>query len=834
MAEEKKAYIVDLNNTRALDEYGNLVRPHLMGGSSKAILAYVVKNGGLVKVYNQAEYVFKAETEMEADPAATTLDPVTASRKYDYNTSTKAYDILSDENVPYEGVLELEANTSGEVKTGEFTVTQPKSGLSITCTYTQAADEWTGTYAYSNFLFKGASFEDMSAGGGLSYFMVTVSVYRQEIWHSGMKNGKTVTSTLFYDVDGILNDSAGLGCTLSLSASAVSGTNSSVNSATGVVTGYDWYHTEFEGGSIATATNIIVGFKGMTDGSFSTYRCYQDANVRSKSGDPVYSVAISAEDYVAASVTSVEVLLEYAFKTQYYSWSSGAPNTSDSTGITASLTTTGDSIVPRTLTNRQTAILTIPANTSETQTKTYTVTAYAGSASDTISITQYAAEPEEYWASPALNGEIVIEKIPADGSAVSILVPIIQYKYKGGVIVDTYSTSVMATAISGTAESGTGAYFSGGEISCDSMGTTSYPSGRLVYTLKKVTVTGKDGRSYEITLTSYVKIYQDKNELTTIYGSYILSISASPSSGIANTGGTAAITASARRNVSYSWSSGAPVDDDVIDVTATLSTNYGSISPTSITGSGSATLTLGENISSARTAVVNVSVGGESESCYVQQNAVSYTFTAGEDKECNATASTVYVSFESSRNGSPWQPTFSSSLSGVSIGSPSLSGTTYTVAVSVPENTSTENRDIVITATQPRYNMDATRSVTITQAAKQVDSRTAMLVGGDAAYASSDKSSIAATLLFDARDTDKYKGGTVSSVSAWISTSEGSGGSTVGSVQNIGDISVSEGSYTTRTLTWSKTSGYSALYLHVRYDSTKEYVVQVEEYIPEG
>lgn len=216
MSEIKKTYIVDLNKLKALDSNGNIVSPHVYGGSSKAIVAYVYKNGELVKVYNQAEYVFEAETVNEVEATAQTIDPVVKSEKYDYNTETKAYDILADQNVPYEGVLELDANTSEDERTGTFTVRQPKSGLSFECSYRQAGAQVLTYYIDVNSVYvEGVNYDAVGAGGGTSSPYVTVKAAQYATLSSGISVfDKYVVGTSYVsyasgkavDIDIVLDD----------------------------------------------------------------------------------------------------------------------------------------------------------------------------------------------------------------------------------------------------------------------------------------------------------------------------------------------------------------------------------------------------------------------------------------------------------------------------------------------------------------------------------------------------------------------------------------------------------------------------------------------------
>lgn len=198
---------------------------------------------------------------------------------------------------------------------------------------------------------------------------------------------------------------------------------------------------------------------------------------------------------------------------------------------------------------------------------------------------------------------------------------------------------------------------------------------------------------------------------------YNISVTADPTTGIANSGGSSFIAAIAKENVQYTWDSGATPEDGSVNLSGVLSTTLGTLRAVNVDGELSTYLDLGENVAAERTATVSLVVGGTTKTCTVKQNAVSYELYKGEDQECNATASTVYVTFVSSLNGSEWQPDFTANILGVTFGEITRSGTTYTVPVNVPANNESTTRNIVITATQTRYDKNESVSVTITQAA---------------------------------------------------------------------------------------------------------------------
>jgi hypothetical protein len=233
-------------------------------------------------------------------------------------------------------------------------------------------------------------------------------------------------------------------------------------------------------------------------------------------------------------------------------------------------------------------------------------------------------------------------------------------------------------------------------------------------------------------------------------------------------------------------------------------------------------------------AVSSVGLSDITTSCQVLQNAVSFVLNAGEDKECNATASTVQVSFESNRNGKPWEPTFSTDTSMATIGSITQSGTMFYVNVNVLENKNSSNRNIVVTATQTRSGgTTATATVTITQAAAAAPNLPlAGVVLGECMYTDDNLSNVRYSLYFTAKDTTKYQGGTLPNVVIQLNTKPNGSGSVLGTPRNLGDITVSKG---TQSSTYSGTfnAGGRVAYLLVYWNDTLQFYTAVEEYIPE-
>lgn len=319
MAQEKKTtYIVDLNGTRALDENGNVVRPHLYGGSSKAILAYVYNGSEMVKVYNQAEYVFEAETHHDVEATAQTIDPVVASCKYDYNPSTKSYDILADENVEYTGILELERNDSEDERSGTFTVLQPKSGLSFDCTYTQAGKQLLGYYIDTASLYvESVNYDSVGASGGDAAPYITVKAKRYASYSNGTSEyeGYAVGSAYVsgakgsqVQIDEILEDY----------------TLPSFNTSTGVVSVSSLGYNETDNPITVYSVTYLEGgvvFEDHDDVLSWTWSGYvsveQDTNSRILVDTEYYIDSYLPKTSIEETDTSFSVR-GYAYKTDYY------------------------------------------------------------------------------------------------------------------------------------------------------------------------------------------------------------------------------------------------------------------------------------------------------------------------------------------------------------------------------------------------------------------------------------------------------------------------------------------------------------------------------------
>ena len=800
-------------------------------------------------VFNRAEYHLDVPETVELEAVGTKDEPLSnfigiESYKIDYDGARS--------EITYRGGSDkIAANNTTEPKEGVYTITQEWSALQISGRWTQAGNDFLH-YSFKQIRSVSVDYDEAFAGGGDVEPHVMVNLWLLEHW----SDESTVDKYVSYR--GSVTSATGK----VISDNAV-GSYSTINSKTGVVTVPSLGTTVKDARDVFTVETLsgtvtipeVDGGKVVSWnwGSDEDYKVKQMENYKRETGTPKYTLNSSVSTTELNAVDTSFKVTGSAFKTSYYYYDSNpADIKSTDTNETLYVLLDGNVNDARHLVGKDASTtFTVGVNTSIESDRTFKVRVYnTGLGYDkTHTVTQKKNSMTTYWTAPVLNGDIVIENILANGSGVTISVPIKQQKYgkvegvATDTLLETFTDSVFATGVGGTAVDGTGATFKDGVMSANNMGTTIYPSGRTVYNLSSVTVTGKDDKPHTLQLPAIIEIKQNKNERYTAYGAYVLSVSADPTTGIANTGGTSKISATAQQNVTYTWDSGATPVDDKINVKGTLSTTIGTFEETksntaSFTGSGSATLTFGENIAAARTATITLSVEGNKKTCTVSQKAVSYVFNAVKPDvpyECGPEASKVSVKFESSRNGGVWAPQKYEANNGATINQAEVSSTNniYTVPVSIPANNTYEARDIVVTATQERWDNPATATASITQGGLQKPSNPTMNVYGYGSYANASKSSALVTVVFDASVANKYDGGTVKGVYAWLSNKNDGTGDMVGAGWDIGDVTVQQGKYTSKSHTFTGTSGYAKLYLYIRYDEKTLPAEQIEDYQPE-
>lgn len=360
----------------------------------------------------------------------------------------------------------------------------------------------------------------------------------------------------------------------------------------------------------------------------------------------------------------------------------------------------------------------ISATTSETdKTHTVTITQTATGKKITVTGTQKGRVlSKTTYGTPTVTSTS-IGTIPAGGGTVNLTVAWKQtrlYTYDNGTTSQSDVTgSSIATVLTGSGS----ASISNGGVYKGSLGTTA-ASQATVYTISSYKFSA-NGVSATKTGAS-ISVQQQANTAgTTTWGSYNLSISHSPTGTLSNAGGTKTISVTCTQNGTIPYTSGSSAAT-TRNATATLSTTTGTLSTTSITGSGTATLTVLENIGAARTVTVTAKVSSTSKSTSFTQSAVVYIFTATVASISVAyNATSAILTGTSSRNGF-YQDIQKGNVnvSGGTLGTITSSGTTFSIPITFSANGTTSAKTITVVVTQPLSGK--TLTYTITQASKPV------------------------------------------------------------------------------------------------------------------
>lgn len=502
---------------------------------------------------------------------------------------------------------------------------------------------------------------------------------------------------------------------------------------------------------------------------------------------------------------------------------------------TASISTSYGNLNKSSITGKDTATLTVGKDYGTGTTAVVTANAGNGTKTAIVSITQAkrVATSTSYGV-PSIVNAYQDANIPAWGGYAYLMVDWSQTK------TTTYDNNTTSTSpvtgtsqaiiLSGTIQQSGASVQSDGGLYKNSCGTTVTPQ-RTVYTVKSYKFTANEVTRTISNTAFNIGQAANKQESTSWFGTYNISISHSPTGNIANTGGTKTISVSSTENGKITYTSTA-TQNTTRNATATLSTSLGTLSITSITGSGTSTLTVGENISAQRSITVTAKSGSTSKTTTIIQNAVVYVLTAGDDVEANATATTVDVTFVSSRNGSPWQPTFSSDVSWATVKFKSSSGNTFTVTVTLAANTSTSTRTATITATQTRYSDPGTATLTVTQAGKAVALPKFGVLLDECVYTNDSLSYVSYSIRFTASPSSSYAGGTASNVIVQLNTMPNGSGSVIASKTLTSSLTVNKGN-TSSTYSGTLSADGRICYFLVYWDNTLQFYTDIEENVPE-
>ena len=463
----------------------------------------------------------------------------------------------------------------------------------------------------------------------------------------------------------------------------------------------------------------------------------------------------------------------------------------------------------------------IPANTS-TSSKTHSVEITQKNTGKKISVICTQAAAAITW---TIEATLSVGSASASGGLVQARVS--WTRYRNGEYHD--SGTAYPTSMSGRANV-SGSYISGSEIYIPSAGTDYYLSPRTAFTVTSYTFS-VGSESY--TRSASNPVYQSANTYTTYTEYYVTVGSASPYTISAN-GGSFSVTAKCEQRTKYTYSSGSTTYGEYSDASArvTYSNGVSSVSTSSFSGTKTITANVGENISGSRYPRVTVTASNDSSEydyASAYQEEVSYTLTAGSNQECNGDATNVNVSFVSSRNGKPYEPTITSGSSWASITSVTSSGSTYYAAVSVGENPNSSTRDVDITATQTRYNGNASKSLTITQAGKAVNLPKFKVEILELMYTDGVLSKVSYNIRLTAYPSSEYNGGTASNLRVALNTKkDGTGTNIVSPKLLASSVTVDRGA-TSDPYDGTLNSNGNFCYFLVYWDNKLQFASEIEE-----
>ena len=841
MSEKKTAIKRDLNKCLVFELGSDGKQPTLTDGRNEAIAAFVWYNGEFQRVYNRGEYILEVKGfNLEFEAPEQNVIPVMGSYKRDYNPYTGEFDIeggdvsysgtytLDGKEYAYENGFVLPANNGEKPRSGTIKIVQSRSNLSFECTYEQAARQLLG-YIFNRINSVSVSYDEIGSDGGTSIPYIRVSVLLTKQY--------TDESTEDYSVSyrGAVTYAAGesYGATINEDTGVVSiGENTSGGDTNRVV-----FNVKYLKG---TVTIPLLDEKDQVkewnwNGSYTVEQQpkFEDYPIIDSIN---YNPSVDIPETMPATDEYVRIFYRSQKEIKYHMASNPSNILTEYVDETLYVAVNGV-VSATTLKDGYGGEDIYVGKNSNTTDRTITLRIYNSDRDydKTFSLLQYAADVLEYWTKPVLNGRVYVEDIGADGRSSVILVPIRQEKYRYNEVdqrdefVTDYEDSVVAVAIGGNAAPNVGYSFADGEVSADSMGTTVYTDGRLVFTMNSVTVDGIDYSGVTLNLGYTVEIRQAANIRHDEFVDYVLSVSAYPTRGISNLGGTSTISYSAqgRRAV---WYDSAPDDVSYNDgyVSASLSASEGTIA-SNVYGEGSTTLTLGENWRGEKDVVVTLSADWASASCSVTQDSVVYDLYGVEDVECNGTETLVYVRFVSKRNGRLYEPRFSVDTTKARVDSITQDASAYIVGVVVFHNNTGSARDIAVTATQARWNEDTTASVIITQAAAAVPSLPKAGVSLDyCMYDDASHSTVSYALRFSAKSTSQYNGGTLEGVSIQFRDAAGASGNMIDSPRNLGDLTIARG-LESSTYSGTFNSKGQMGYLHVYWDDKLQFSSQAEE-----
>lgn len=604
------------------------------------------------------------------------------------------------------------ANNTSSSKTHSITVTQRGSGQSLRITATQAARKYSYTDYYSPSVTS-VSIGTFAASGNETKYL---TVYWTQSYRTYYDNGSYTSGT-----------TSGSSTATITSGSANNSSGAYINNG-GIYcpsAGKNTYTSERTVYAISDYYFYANGVYGSGGGVYVS----QSANtVTTSTGSLALSVSSSVSKFSSSGGSAT--ISYQSYKPYTKTWASGASE-SDETNVSATLSTTHGSLGTSSVSGRGSTTLSVGKDTTGSD-KTVTITIKAEGTTRTVSITQTKrVVSSTSYSEPSVVSLYQNVNIPAWGGYAYLMVNWSQTKYtnydNGTTSNEPVTGTSQAVIMSGIVQQTGASLQSDGGIYKNSCGTTVTPQ-RAVYTVRSFYfVANNYKREVPSTTVNLGQAPNERSENPTWLKTYNISISYSPTGNLSNAGGTKTISVDCKENGEFTYTAtkydANAKTPTTRDAAATLTTTEGTLSPTSITGNGTSTLTVNENWGAQRTITVTAKAGSTSKSTSFVQNAVAWVFSAA-TKTFNVAynTKTQQISGTSSRNG------FYADIqkSDVSVTGGKLyndavtsSGTTFYATISFDENTTNSQRTITAVVTQRRSGSSSEKlTYTITQAAK--------------------------------------------------------------------------------------------------------------------
>ena len=418
----------------------------------------------------------------------------------DYVTSTRTDRAGNVVDVIYDYPdFTVEPNKTTEEKTGKFKVGQHISNLESEITYVQDKDTTNITYGAPT-ATRVYQDSNIAANGDPCTILVDFTQIKYESHSFGETYQKEISGTV--EVDSIVGEQLIPNLKTTAEGGTVKGTD----------LGTDSYAEQ----AVYEISSVTFTANGHTKTVYDKVKVYQEANIRkvTKTTYTLTATALNENPTAAKQSINIDVV---STKIEDYSFTSGHTDKSGALAAMCTVSTNKGTLSTTTVSGSNADVtLTTLANTSRTDTVTYTVV-FNNGISKTVTIIQQkdAVMKTELVATGAMNTPVVDGDVGANGSGATVTMTAkaneVKTYYSGET--ETTTGKVMSVTISTITVSGgtlsTDKTFNGNICTGDNLATTPTQR-RIIYYIKKVV--GSKGETWNAPTATTLPVYQEANE----------------------------------------------------------------------------------------------------------------------------------------------------------------------------------------------------------------------------------------------------------------------------------------------------------------------------------